>query len=594
MKLLLAYIRPYRWMVILAVGLAAVNQVFSLLDPQIFRIIVDQYATKLSGMPRAQFIQGVALLILAFVGVAMVSRIAKNFQDYYVNVISQSVGAKMYADGIAHSLRLPYRAFEDQQSGAVLQQLQKARTDSRDMIGQAINSVFLSGLTLLLVLGYSLFVHWSIAVSLLILAPILGVLVSSLGRRIKKVQARIFGETNALAGSTTESLRNIELIKSLGLETQEIDRLNATNQKILDLELAKVKTVRMLMFFQGTAINFFRALFLLQMLILVYLKLITLGEFFSMLFYSFAIFSPLGEFGNVITKYAETRASLDNVQKILAQEPAPRNPGGIVPDGIESLEFAGVTYRHPGAREAALSDVSFQARSGESVAFVGPSGAGKSTLIKLLLGLYAPDQGTILFNGVESGRINYDLLRTHVGFVPQSIELFAGTIRDNLVFARQGATDTECMEALEAAQLRGLLERSREGLATRIGEGGLKLSGGERQRLAIARALLRRPDILIFDEATSSLDTETEREITRTINGIIETRPSFVTLLIAHRLSTIAGADRIVVLKKGRVAEQGSHLELLGAAGLYATLWRQQGLEHDEDGDGVRSAAAQG
>ncbi|HET6450064.1 MAG TPA: ABC transporter ATP-binding protein [Spirochaetia bacterium] len=594
MKLLLAYIRPYRWMVILAVGLAAVNQVFSLLDPQIFRIIVDQYATKLSGMPRAQFIQGVALLILAFVGVAMVSRIAKNFQDYYVNVISQSVGANMYADGIAHSLRLPYRAFEDQQSGAVLQQLQKARTDSRDMIGQAINSVFLSGLTLLLVLGYSLFVHWSIAVSLLILAPILGVLVSSLGRRIKKVQARIFGETNALAGSTTESLRNIELIKSLGLETQEIDRLNATNQKILDLELAKVKTVRMLMFFQGTAINFFRALFLLQMLILVYLKLITLGEFFSMLFYSFAIFSPLGEFGNVITKYAETRASLDNVQKILAQEPAPRNPGGIVPDGIESLEFAGVTYRHPGAREAALSDVSFQARSGESVAFVGPSGAGKSTLIKLLLGLYAPDQGTILFNGVESGRINYDLLRTHVGFVPQSIELFAGTIRDNLVFARQGATDTECMEALEAAQLRGLLERSREGLATRIGEGGLKLSGGERQRLAIARALLRRPDILIFDEATSSLDTETEREITRTINGIIETRPSFVTLLIAHRLSTIAGADRIVVLKKGRVAEQGSHLELLGAAGLYATLWRQQGLEHDEDGDGVRSAAAQG
>jgi ATP-binding cassette subfamily B protein len=586
-------------MVVLAVSLAVINQVFSLLDPQIFRIIIDKYAAGFGKMPWTEFIQGVSLMILAFVGVAMVSRIAKNFQDYYINVVSQSVGANMYADGIAHSMRLPYRAFEDQQSGAVLQQLQKARQDSRDMIGQSINSVFVSSLTLLLVLAYSFFVHWSIAAALLILAPILGVLVSTLGRRIKKVQTTIFGETNALAGSTTESLRNIELIKSLGLETQEIDRLNATNQKILDLELAKVKTVRMLMFFQGTAINFFRALFLLQMLILAYFKLITLGEFFSLLFYSFAIFSPLGEIGNVVAKYSETKASLDNVQKILAQEPAPRNPAGAVPDGIESLEFSGVTYRHPGAKDAALSDVSFIARSGESVAFVGPSGAGKSTLIKLLLGLYRPDYGRILFNGMDSSEINYDLLRTRVGFVPQSIELFAGTIRDNLKFVQQDATDDECRAALEAAQLRGLLDRSRQGLDTRIGEGGLKLSGGERQRLAIARALLRKPDLLIFDEATSSLDTATEKEITHTIEGIIaasgagsaQARPSFVTLLIAHRLSTVAGADRIVVLKKGKVVEQGSHLELLRKRGLYHTLWKQQGMERDEE---PRSIAAQG
>lgn len=591
MQLLLAYLRPYRGRVALAIVLAVINQVFSLLDPQIFRIIIDKYGTGFGIMPWPEFIRGVGLLILAFIGVAMVSRIAKNFQDYYINVVSQSVGAAMYADGIAHSMRLPYRAFEDQQSGAVLQQLQKARADSRDMIGQSINSVFVSSLTLLLVLGYSFFVHWSIAVALLVLAPLLGFLVSSLGRRIKKVQATIFGQTNALAGSTTESLRNIELIKSLGLETQEIDRLNATNQKILDLELAKVKTVRMLMFFQGTAINFFRALFLLQMLVLAYFKLITLGEFFSLMFYSFAIFSPLGEIGNVVTKYSETKASLENVEKILAQEPAPRNPGGAVPDGIESLEFAGVTYRHPSAREPALADVSFSAHSGESVAFVGPSGAGKSTLIKLLLGLYQPDGGRILFNGVDSAEVNYDLLRTRVGFVPQSIELFAGTIRDNLKFVRQEATDDECMASLEAAQLRGLLERSRQGLDTRIGEGGLKLSGGERQRLAIARALLRKPDLLIFDEATSSLDTETEKEITRTIDAIIRTRPSFVTLLIAHRLSTVAGADRIVVLKRGKVVEQGSHLELLRKRGLYATLWSQQGLERDED---RRALSAQG
>ena len=372
MRLLFSYLRPYRGMIVLAIFLAITNQVFSLLDPQIFRIIVDKYVSHISTIPRADFVRGVGLLILGFVGVAMVSRLAKNFQDYFINVASQSVGARMYADGVAHSMRLPYRAFEDQQSGAVLQQLQKARTDSRDMIGQSINTIFVSALTFLLVLGYSFFVHWAIGVALIAMAPILGVLLSVLGRRIKSVQARIFGETNALAGSTTESLRNIELIKSLGLETQEIDRLNDANQKILDLELAKVKTVRMLMFFQGTALNFSRAVLLMLMLVLVAMKLITLGEFFSLMMYSFFVFGPLGEIGAVIAKYQETRASLENLQRIMAQEAAPQNPGGAVPDGIESLEFSQVSYRHPGAREPALSEVSFEARSGESVAFVGP------------------------------------------------------------------------------------------------------------------------------------------------------------------------------------------------------------------------------
>jgi ATP-binding cassette subfamily B protein len=251
-----------------------------------------------------------------------------------------------------------------------------------------------------------------------------------------------------------------------------------------------------------------------------------------------------------------------------------------------------VSYRHPGAREPALQEVSFAVRSGESIAFVGPSGAGKSTLIKLLLGLYQPDAGRILFNGMDSSGVNYDLLRRRVGFVPQAIELFAGTIRDNLRFARGEANDGECIESLRAAQLAGLLERSREGLDTRIGEGGLKLSGGERQRLAIARALLRRPDLLIFDEATSSLDTETEKEITHTIEGIIRTRPSFVTILIAHRLSTVARADTVVVLRKGRVVELGPHLELLRKKGLYYTLWKQQGLERDEPEPAVPGAQA--
>ncbi len=582
MKLLLSYLRPYRGMIALAVFLAFVNQAFSLLDPQIFRLIIDGYVTKMESIPQADFVRGVGLLVAAFIGVAMVSRVAKNFQDYFVNVVSRSASTRLYADGIQHSLRLPYGVFEDQQSGAVLQQLEKARNDSREILTQFVNTLFVSSLVLLLVLGYAFSLHWSLGASLLAMVPTLGVLTSVISRRIKQVQTKIFKETTGLAGSTTESLRNIELIKSLGLETQEIERLNDTNSKILGLELKKVKTVRTLSFAQGTAINFFRSLLILQMLALAYFKIITLGEFFSLMMYSFYIFSPLYELGGMISKYQETRASLENFRRILSQKPADTNPAGAVPIGIESIEFSRVSFRHPSAREHAIQDVSFIARAGESIAFVGPSGAGKSTLVKLLLGLYGPDSGGILFNGIDSSQVNYDALRRRVGFVPQSIELFAGTIRDNLRFVRPDASDADCMKALEAARLSGLLERSREGLDTRIGEGGLKLSGGERQRLAIARALLRNPDILIFDEATSSLDSETEKEITRTIDGIIGARPAFITVLIAHRLSTIAHADRIVVLGKGKVVEQGGHLELLRRKGLYFTLWKHQGSERAE------------
>jgi ATP-binding cassette subfamily B protein len=585
MKLLFGYLKPFRGLILLAIFLAFMNQGFSLLDPQIFRLIVDNYASKIGATPPMQlavFARGVGLLIAGFIGVAMMSRIAKNFQDYFVNVVSQSVGNRIYADGIRHSLQLPYRVFEDQQSGAVLQQLEKARNDSRDIIEQFVNTVFVSSVTLLIVLGYSFWLHWSIGAALIVMVPVLAALTSTLSRRIKKVQKKIFQETTSLAGSTTESLRNIELIKSLGLETQEIGRLNGVNAKILELELQKVKTVRVLMFSQGTVINFFRALLLLQLLALAYFHFITLGEFFSLMFYSFAMFSPLGELGGVISKYQETRASLDNFRRILSQKPEETNPGGATHNGIESIEFSHVGFRHPSSREPALSDISFSVRAGESIAFVGPSGAGKSTLVKLLLGLYRPDGGNILFNGTDSGAVYWDALRRRVGFVPQSIELFAGTIRENLLFVRPDATDAECGRALQAARLAGLLERSREGLDTRIGEGGLKLSGGERQRLAIARALLRNPDILIFDEATSSLDSETEKEITRTIEQIIGERSGFITVLIAHRLSTIAHADRIVVLRKGKLVEQGVHLELLRRKGLYYTLWRHQGSERLE------------
>ena len=575
MNLLYRYAKQYWKLFVAALLLAATNQVFSLLDPLIFRHVIDSYATKYHQYTQAQFIHGAGLLILAAVGVAFVSRVAKNFQDYFVNVIVQRLGAKMYSDGIRHSLDLPYQVFEDQRSGETLGRLQKVRSDVERFITAAINVLFISLIGLIFVMIYAFRVHWSIAPAFLLTVPLLGIISSVLSKRIKKMQKVIVAETTALAGSTTESLRNIELVKSLGLAQQEVVRLNGITGKILNLELKKVKYLRSLSFIQGTAVNALRSGILFLMLYLIFRQEITIGQFFSLWIYSFYIFGPLQELGNVINIYRETEVSLQNFQKILD---TPRDPKPAAPESIDelmTLQFEGVSFQHQTSSMLALDDISFSAARGDTIAFVGPSGAGKSTLVKLLVGLYAPKKGEILYNGIPSDRVDLDLLREKIGFVTQDTQLFSGSIRENLLFVNPQATDEECMQVLDQAAAHSLLSRADRGLDTLIGEGGVKVSGGEKQRLSIARALLRHPHLLVFDEATSSLDSLTEEEISRTIRDVA-TNQEAITILIAHRLSTIMHADKIYVLERGHIVEFGRHSELLDQKGLYYAMWRQQ------------------
>jgi ATP-binding cassette, subfamily B, bacterial len=575
MRLLLTYLRRYWPIVVLALVLAAINQIFSLLDPLIFRHIIDDYATKFREHTTREFFRGVGLLLLAAVGVAFVSRVAKNFQDYFVNVITQRVGVDLYSDGIRHSLALPFQVFEDQRSGETLGKLQKVRSDVERFIGAFVNILFTTLVGVVFVMVYAFNAHWSIAPAYLATIPILGGLSSVLSRKIKVLQKQIVAETTALAGATTESLRNIELVKSLGLAQQEVARLTATTEKILKLELRKVRYIRSLSFVQGTSVNFVRTCILLLMLYLIYTQAITVGQFFSLMIYSFFIFGPLQEMGNVINIYRETEASLANFEQILSTPPDPKPTSPVPVDDLRVLEFDRVTFTHQTASAPALTDVSFRVKRGETVAFVGPSGAGKSTLVKLLVGLYAPKAGRILYNGVDSARVDLDRMRERIGLVTQETQLFSGSIRENLLFARPGASDAECLAVLQQAAADGLLRRADRGLDTVIGEGGMKISGGEKQRLAIARALLRKPHLLVFDEATSSLDSLTEEEISRTMRSIAMTS-HVITVLIAHRLSTVMHADRIYVLEQGRVIETGRHEELLELTGLYYAMWRQQ------------------
>ena len=253
------------------------------------------------------------------------------------------------------------------------------------------------------------------------------------------------------------------------------------------------------------------------------------------------------------------------------QEPANPKPLG----NIETLSFNEVSFKHQTASHKAIDNISFDVKTGETIAFVGPSGSGKSTLMKLLVGLYRPQEGKILYNNLDETEIHFDDLRKQIGFVTQDTNLFSGTIRENLMFVNPSATESEVIDVLAKASCTGLLERAEKGLDTMIGEGGLKLSGGEKQRISIARALLRNPHLLIFDEATSALDSLTEEEITDTIREI-SSRQGQITILIAHRLSTIMHADRIYVLEKGSVVETNNHENLLADKGLYYAMWRQQ------------------
>ena len=591
MKILYRYLLPYKWLVALALALATINTSFSLIDPIIFGRLVN-LAYDYKSHPNKYlifkaFAVPVLWLLLASIGVAMVSRIAKNFQDYFTNVVVQKFGAKIFTDGLRHIMKLPYADFEDRRSGETLSTLTKVRTDTEKFINNFVNLMFSVLVGVVFITIYSARINWSVPFvyfgGIVVLVWVTGIL----SRKIKTIQKSIVTQTNALAGASTESLRNIELIKSLGLAGQEVERLNKNTYKILGLELDKVKRVRSISFVQGTFVNTLRQAILFILMYLIYGKVMDASQLVTMQIFSFFIFTPLQEIGNIILSYREAEASLNNFESVM-ERPVERKPELPAQVGdIETLEFDHVSFQYQTANYKALDDISFEVNRGETIAFVGPSGSGKSTLVKLLVGLYHPQEGSIFYNGVNEHEVDFDELRSQIGFVTQDTQLFAGTIKENLLFVNPTATDDEIKEVLRQASTQTLLMRSEKGIDTMLGEGGLKLSGGEKQRISIARSLLRQPNLLIFDEATSALDSITEEEITSTIKRVSSQREQ-ITVLIAHRLSTIMHADKIYVLEKGRIAETGTHGQLLAERGLYYAMWRQQIGERKYAAEGVR------
>lgn len=575
MKTLWKYLRPHRSLIFLALLLAGIAQLLSLIDPLIFGKIVDDYASNPKGLAEKELVHEVLYWLGIAALIAIVSRLFKAVQEYITRKIVARFGMHIFNDGLKQTLRLSFHEFEENRSGTTLSVLQKVKTDAERFVNSFINVLFSSMVGVGFLLWYSLNKNGLLIPVFIVGVVVLGSLTGLLSRRIKTVQRSINRQTDAQAGIITESLRNIELVKSLGLTFPEIRRLNEQTRKIFNLEMYKARKVSLLSFLQGTTLSLLKQSILFILLWLIFRKVLSTGELIAMQFISTAIFIPLQDLGNMILQYREVDASIKNFDRLMHKqvERRPENPVELGP--LESLEFNEVVFRHKTAGYNAIDNISFRVQSGQTIAFVGPSGSGKSTLVKLLIGLYPPVSGKIHFNDVSSTEIRYNPLRRQIGFVTQDTQLYAGTIKDNMRFVKPGATDEEIHEALRKASATALIAKASHGVDTMLGENGMKLSGGEKQRISIARALLRQPRLLIFDEATSALDSLTEEDITQTIREISATREQ-LTILIAHRLSTVMHADVIYVLEKGKISETGSHMDLLQVNGLYAAMWRQQ------------------
>ncbi len=580
MHIIWKYVRPLRWWVALSLLLAGTAQILTLVDPLIFGIIIDRYALNPDNKPDDVLIRGALGWLLVAAAVALAARIARTFQDYVLALVVQKFGMQVFNDGLRQTLKLSFQEFEDRSSGESMAMLQKVRSDTERFITASVNILFSSIVGFGFLLWYGITTHWLLIPVFVVGVLLLGGLTGMLSKKMKTVQRQVVRETTGMAGSITESLRNIELVKSLGLTYPEIRRLQLHTRKIFDLEMEKTKKVRTLSFFQATLVNTLRQSILFILLWLIFRETLTTGELISTQFILNSIFVPLQDLGRIILNYREAEVSMQLFDELM-QKPVEKPPEDPVDIGeFEDLRFDDVVFKHRTATENAIDHLSFDVKLGETIAFVGPSGSGKSTLVKLLVGLYTPNKGTIYIDGIPVNELRYNPVRRQIGFVTQDPQLFSGTIRENLLLVKPNATDEEMYDALRSASATPLLERSGHGLDTRLGESGLRVSGGERQRLSIARALLRHPRLFIFDEATSALDSITEQEITTAVRGISGSNEHMV-ILIAHRLSTIMHADTIYVLEKGRIIESGTHDSLLEQKGLYYAMWRQQIGERD-------------
>jgi ATP-binding cassette subfamily B protein len=501
---------------------------------------------------------------------------------------TQGVSLSLFSNRVQHSVRtdsyrrmqgLDMAFFDDKQTGQVMSVLNNDVRNLRTFLNGTVSGAIQLVVTVFGIAAILVYLNWQLALVTLVAVPLLTVFTLWFMRTIRPLYRALRRSVGGLNTRLENNLGGMEVIKTANTADYEDERVADASW---DYYLRTWAVARLEYLYQpgmdllaGVA---FAATFLVGGYWLVagpplfFSGDLLVGEFVTFLFMTQRFVDPLAGTGRIVNAYENARASGERVFGLM-DLPVEVTPGGVELDRAAGrVEYQDVGFAYVEGRPV-LEDVSFVAEPGATVAFVGPTGAGKSTAAKLLLRLYDVTEGAVRVDGHDVRELAPESLREQVGYVSQDVFLFDGTVRENVAYGSFEATDAEVEAAARAAEAHGFIAELPEGYDTRIGERGVKLSGGQRQRLSIARAMLRDPAILVLDEATSAVDTETELYIQRALERLTADRTTFV---IAHRLSTIRDADRILVLENGRVTERGTHEELLSVGGLYATLWRVQ------------------
>jgi subfamily B ATP-binding cassette protein MsbA len=517
------------------------------------------------------------VISLVVVGVFALKWFFSYGQVYYLALAAQRLTARLREDVFAHLQRLPLGFFQSRQVGA----LQSILANDVPILQSAVllvRDVLDAPLRIIAFLIYIFYLNWRLALLACLFLPAIALLIQRLGRQIHRITHQTQGSLADITALVQEALSGVRVIKSFAMEDRAIERFAQRNRQVLHHSLKGERRRARL----RPTVEFIGAVSIALVLWFgghqVASGQMSTGQLMSFLFLLHQIAQAANGIGSLMLTRKQVRAAAERIfREVLDVEPEVYD----APDAIELprlqglIEFRNVSFRYP-TGEPALRNVSFTIEPGEVVALVGHSGAGKSTLVDLMLRFYTPQQGTIHIDGYELNRVRLESLRQQIGVVPQQTVLFVGTVAENIAYGKPDATQEEIEAAARAAHAHEFIERLPEGYQTLIGDRGVRLSGGESQRIAIARALLREPRVLILDEATAALDPISERMIQRVIE---EGRGKRTTLIIAHRWSTVQCADRVLVLHHGELIEQGTHAELLARNGYYARLYQAALLE---------------
>jgi len=509
-------------------------------------------------------------------------------RNWGFNAFAQNIQHDVRTDTYDKMQRLNMEFFSDKQTGEMMSILSNDVNRLERFLNDGMNSLFRLSV-MVLGIGVLLFwINWQLALVALLPVPVIAGFTYLFIRIIQPKYAEVRSSVGKMNSRLENNLGGIQVIKSSNTEPYESDRVDDVSMDYFDANWDAITT----------RIKFFPALRVLAGIGFVLTFVVgglwvfqetppgpftgdlSVGMFVVFILYTQRFIWPMAQFGQIINMYQRARASSARIFGLM-DEPSrlAEDPGAedlTVGDGDVTYDDVSFGYDDD---ELIIEDVDFSVEGGETLALVGPTGAGKSTVLKLLLRMYDVDEGSIEIDGQDVRDVTLKSLRRSIGYVGQSSYLFYGTVRENITYGTFDATDEEVREAAEAAEAHDFIENLPDGYDTMVGERGVKLSGGQRQRVTIARAVLKDPDILILDEATSDVDTETEMLIQRSLDRLTEERTTFA---IAHRLSTIKDADTILVLEGGEIAERGTHDELLDNDGLYAHLWGVQAGEIDE------------